>query len=398
MKDDYAPLTPTAKPSPSSRSLPRNEPRIWPTFFDKFVGLMERANFKRLSYDGRLACAAIAGGASDWGVNMDVDFSVFERLELFARGDVIGKRTRRRLLNLWRQEEVKLPIYRRLVFIIKLNSHKRLGPHVDTSVVYLKHFKDIPKLDLEMLLPGARVHLPGMQRLQMSGSLLAGLGMALYKVGAEMFLFFQKAMQLALLEGSPLLWAPTAALCGWGYKQYSSYQSTKQTYSILLTESLYYQNLDNNGGVLTRLLDPRGGRAGVPRRCCSVTSVCGARAGAEIGPRNNSTITPRCISKAPRLSRSISRSATRWRSWNDCGWWRSTVLTIGPCRWQRHSNGWTGCGTIILSTTIRSRKTRPFRKLAERARPFPCCVRSASLPPDLERSPAPLRLLRPAWP
>ncbi len=28
--------------------------------------------------------------ASDWGINLEVDFDVFDRLEIFARGDVIG--------------------------------------------------------------------------------------------------------------------------------------------------------------------------------------------------------------------------------------------------------------------------------------------------------------------
>ena len=44
-------------------------------------------------------------------------------------------------------------------------------------------------------------------------------------------------------------------LGGYGYKQYAGYQITKQTYSKMLTESLYYQNLDNNAGVFHRLLD-----------------------------------------------------------------------------------------------------------------------------------------------
>ena len=53
-----------------------------------------------------------------------------------------------------------------------------------------------------------------------------------------------------------VLWGPFVLLAGYGYKQYYSYQVTKQTYSKMLTESLYYQTLDNNAGVLTRLLAP----------------------------------------------------------------------------------------------------------------------------------------------
>src|SRR5205814_1919994 len=124
--------------------------------------------------------AAMAGGASDWGINMYVDKAVFDRLEIFIRGDTMGKRTRRRWSNFFRLEEVKLPVYRRLVFMVKLRPHKALSPTADTKAVYLKVFKDIPKLDLEMLLPGARLQMPRMQRLQLSGSLVSGLGFLLW--------------------------------------------------------------------------------------------------------------------------------------------------------------------------------------------------------------------------
>ncbi len=45
------------------------------------------------------------------------------------------------------------------------------------------------------------------------------------------------------------------ALGGYGYKSYHSYQVKKQDYSLRLTKSLYFKSLDNNTGVLMRLLD-----------------------------------------------------------------------------------------------------------------------------------------------
>jgi len=44
-------------------------------------------------------------------------------------------------------------------------------------------------------------------------------------------------------------------LFGYAYKQWYQYQVTKTEYGKMLVESLYYQNLDNNLGVVTRLLD-----------------------------------------------------------------------------------------------------------------------------------------------
>jgi hypothetical protein len=42
---------------------------------------------------------------------------------------------------------------------------------------------------------------------------------------------------------------------GYGMKSFFGYLQTKQKYQLNLTESLYYRNLDNNAGVLCRLLD-----------------------------------------------------------------------------------------------------------------------------------------------
>jgi hypothetical protein len=41
---------------------------------------------------------------------------------------------------------------------------------------------------------------------------------------------------------------------GYGVKSFFGYLQTKDKYHLHLTRNLYYQNLDNNAGVLTRLL------------------------------------------------------------------------------------------------------------------------------------------------
>src|SRR5205823_7687598 len=60
----------------------------------------------------------------------------------------------------------------------------------------------------------------------------------------------------AFVTLNPLaFWGPLALVGGYGYKQYYGYVTAKQAYSLQLTESLYYQNLDNNAGVINHLLD-----------------------------------------------------------------------------------------------------------------------------------------------
>ena len=90
LKDAYAPFDPDSVTNPLAPLTPDQRPQQMEALFDEFVKLMERANFKRLSRKD--IEAAVEGGASDWGVNMYVDFDVFERLELFVRSE--GKTTR----------------------------------------------------------------------------------------------------------------------------------------------------------------------------------------------------------------------------------------------------------------------------------------------------------------
>lgn len=212
-----------------------------------FAWLLERAGFTHLS---RNAIEPALLSASDWGVHVDVDFSAFEHVALFVRGDTVQTRTRRRWYKLYQPEEVQVPIYRRLVLILKLRAHPRLQGPVDTENVYLKVFKDIPKLDVVMLLPGARVRLSRLDRGKISLPILSGISMAIWNVLEHL------AEWIETWAASPTAtWALAAGGIGYGYKSYYGYRQTKQRYHLALTQSLYYQNLDSNAGVLMRLFD-----------------------------------------------------------------------------------------------------------------------------------------------
>jgi hypothetical protein len=245
LKNDYAPYDPDAVTTPIAKLTADAKQQRLDELLLQFTALMERANFQHLDHD---VIKAALEEASYWGLNLQVDFNVFERLELFVRGDIVGKRTRRNWRKWFRLEEVEVPTYQRLVLVLKFNKSKRLPSDIDIADVYLKLFKDIPKADLEMLLPGARLQMSGFTRLKMGGSLLSGLAFIAYKIITEV-------LAVAGAVGIGFIWGPILALFGYGYKQYYGYQTTKTSYSLHLTQSLYYQNLDNNAGVLYHLLD-----------------------------------------------------------------------------------------------------------------------------------------------
>jgi len=247
LKDAYAYFDPDSDTEPLEAPTEEERDRQIERLFDKFIALLERANFKRLSHSD---LAAALHSASDWGINLEVDFDVFDRLEIFARGDIMGRRTRRRWRNLLRPEELAVPIYQRLVVILRLRDHAEKTKFIDTESVYIKIFKDIPKVDLEMLLPGTRVKLSLVDRGKIVLPTLSGVVLTAWK-------FLQGALTLALSSAynSIAFLSLVGGTLGYGVRSFYGYLQTKQKYQLNLTQSLYYQNLDNNAGALFRLLN-----------------------------------------------------------------------------------------------------------------------------------------------
>jgi len=247
LKASYAPFDPDSDNTPLLPLSAKDRQHRLNDLYSDFAWLLERAHFKHL---GREEIEPVLDSASAFGIRMDVDFSAFEHIAIFARGEAWQTRQRRRWWGLGREEEVELPVYRRLVLILKLRQHPRLRGVVDTEHVFLKIFKDIPKLDVMMLLPGARVRLSAFDRGRIGMPLLGGLALTVYNLLGDLV----QAVQNLLLSPNAA-WGLAAAGLGYGYKSFYGYQQTKQRYHLTLTQSLYFQNLDSNAGVLTRLLD-----------------------------------------------------------------------------------------------------------------------------------------------
>lgn len=244
LKESYAPFDPDVD-TRTLRTCPESErERRLDELFADIDRLLVRANYRKLTQEDLLKATE---AVSAWGVNLDVDLSVFGRLALYYRGDTTGVRTHRRLRNYYRQESVEIPVFQRMVVCLKQNEHKRLGKCPDTRSVFLKLFKDIPKQDLEMLLPGGKLKMPGMEQGKLGASVLGTVGYVTYKLA--------KDFTMGITGGPLSYYGPVGLIASYGYKQYAGFQNTKQSYSARLTQSLYYQNLDNNAGVFHRLID-----------------------------------------------------------------------------------------------------------------------------------------------
>jgi hypothetical protein len=247
LKDLYAPFNPDSVTKTPLPLTDEQRDAMVPALFDKFVSLLERANYHRLS---RTEIEEAAGAASEWGVRLNVNFEAFERLEVFARGDVLDERPRRHWRQLYRVEHVPVPLYQRLVVIFRVQEHKGLAKRIDTGAVYIKIFKNIPKQDLDMLLPSSQFRMTLLDRGKILLPTLSGLAITIAKiVKGALFVatagFYGTLALLGLIGGT----------IGYGVKSFLGYLRTKDKYQLNLTRSLYYQNLDNNAGVLYRLLD-----------------------------------------------------------------------------------------------------------------------------------------------
>ncbi|HEY2761951.1 MAG TPA: DUF3754 domain-containing protein [Pirellulales bacterium] len=244
LKTAYAPFDPDSDTqSLIPPSAPRRETQL-DHLFDRFNWLLERANFERLSKaDLELALDAV----SDHGLSLKVDFDFFDRLEMYSRGEIMRSAQRRSWKNFYRREVIQIPVFQRLVIIFRLREGRRSTCKLDTQDVFIKLFKDIPRMDLEMLLPGTQVQMSLKDRIKIIMPTVSGLCVSAYKA--------IKGALLAAAAGIYGILAVLGVTVGYGVRSFHGYLQTKQKYQLNLTESLYYQNLDNNAGVVTRLLD-----------------------------------------------------------------------------------------------------------------------------------------------
>ena len=219
------------------------------SLFAEIADSLNRANYRRLS--PREIQAAI-GAASHWGVRLQIRFSSFRRLEVYGRGDIVIKRMKRDWRSLFRMREVDVPIYQRLVVVFRPKEIQSLSDPLDPMRVHLRMFKNIPKADIDMMLPGSKIRLSWLDTGKIGIPTLWGIFIMSSKLAKSLWII---ALIGTLKVLSSFLFAIAIVLATvfYGVKSILSYTSTKRRYQLNITRSLYYQSLDNNLGALLRL-------------------------------------------------------------------------------------------------------------------------------------------------
>jgi hypothetical protein len=242
LKELYAPLDPDSdyvSLGRHSRALSDDSDEV---FLEPFATALERANYRELDID---VIKEAVSAPNETGITYVPDFSLFEHLSVWVRGYTQIARVRRTVLTRFRSETVHLAAYQRLIVALKFKPGIDLGPLVRSDVLYLRMFKDVPHVDMEMHLPeqGTRPIMRWIDKAQFFSPLVIGIPTAVLKLA--MAAIFSPMLLGGVAVG--LIAAPVNSLF--------SHQRAKQRHLMGMIHRLYYLTLANNASVLTRLID-----------------------------------------------------------------------------------------------------------------------------------------------
>ena len=246
LKTAYAPFDPDSDARAQYELSSDDRQARCRRLFDRFDALLMRANYRRLS---REDLEEALRSPSDTGLRLHLDLSLFEHLEIYVRGACQLSRVHSSWRTRWREVSRQVAGYRRLAVIFRLKNRSKRTEPLDTRSVVLKLFKDIPQQDVETLLPGANVRIGWWEQAQIVLPTLSGIGLTLLKLlkGAA-------AVAFAGIYGLVAFLGLVSGVIGYGVRSFYTYLRTREKHQLCLTRHLYFQNLDNNVGVIYHLL------------------------------------------------------------------------------------------------------------------------------------------------
>ena len=200
-------------------------------------GLLSAANYTELN---RQQIEYALEKSSPYGLDVKIDFDRFEHVSLFYR----AKSQRSVKVRDWKtlylkKRTVSLIRYQRIFLLLQYqDKQKRPGIH-------LKLFKDILRPDLEMLFPECKIRMKAFDKLKLAitggGGTAGGLVATIGKLTAAVNPW---AIVMAVAGFAALIW-----------RQINKVFMQKTRYMASLAQNLYFNNLDNNAGAVTYLVD-----------------------------------------------------------------------------------------------------------------------------------------------
>lgn len=231
--------------------------------------ILVQANYRSIAPDD---VEKIMANESHYGLDLHVDFSLFEECLIYYRGASTRKDQKRTLRKFLRKEEFEVPIFQRLFLLFKLKPlekrareimesekvsakeaeriAKKQRAHLPASVVpgniYMKLFKNIPRSDVEMIFPNTVVKYRMLDKIKLGGGGAVGLG---------------SSIVVAAGKAGAALTNPIAAIMVIGglgaavFRQAMNFINTKQRYMVIMAQNLYFHSMADNRGVMIKLID-----------------------------------------------------------------------------------------------------------------------------------------------
>ena len=211
-------------------------------FLHPLEAALIRANYRPLR---REVIEHAVQAPNEQGLNFVPDFSLFEHLKVYVRGNTRVIRNVRSLKTRFRKRQVVFDGYERFVVAIKFKAGVDLGDYVRSDVIYLRLFKDVPHVDMEMHLPeqGTKVKMRWIDRLQIASPLFTGVPTL------AMRLFNYALLSNVALAG--VVFAPFSL----AINSFYGFQRARQRHMHRMIRHLYYLTLATNASVITSLVD-----------------------------------------------------------------------------------------------------------------------------------------------
>ena len=273
IKANFAPFNPEANQD-INISLSQ-ERTMEQALIDNFVEVLEKANYTYLSKP-RLVKAFAEKSLFD--LKTAVDFSDFERVFCYARGDIQQNTL---VKKWWRKINKQVDIFEQVILLIRFKDEKHFANKslkienlkFKPGKIYLYLYKNLSKADIEFIFPNVKMSMTWKDRI-LFGVPAIGAGIALIiKILPQLLLIIGVVVYVTLGQQpieeirvkddevrniTPLLitmFSLVITLGGFAFKQYTTYKSKQIKFQKTVTETLFFRNMASNTGVFQYLID-----------------------------------------------------------------------------------------------------------------------------------------------
>ena len=269
LKDAYYPFAPDTDTRTISELGPAEREAAQQRLGEDLAALAENANFERIGTDDLIGAFA---EESLMKVRLEADFDDLEQVLFYRRGEHRRQEEIKGLLGL-RRRTIEFTAYAKVLVYVRFKDAAHFEaqgrdvgalPFRPGSTI-IKLFQDVPRADLEMLFPNARVAMRRVDKLLIGvPAVVSGIIVVVTKLVASMipvllllgFWLGVRNDPVRLDQGQLVaLGAGLMAFGGYLVRQFTKFKNRKIQFMKALSENLYFRNLGNDAGVFFHLLD-----------------------------------------------------------------------------------------------------------------------------------------------